>query len=93
MSGDGAPVEAQLAQIFGGVLRRHQRAGGDVEPVVKPRQQEADGCAARQQGQGRELLPCEGADLAVAIEEGAGLGDVEGAVGLKAPGVDEMTAS
>ena len=70
------------------VLAAHQRIARRVQPVIGARQQEAQGGAARQQRQRLALGAPELAHALVALEQGVALGDVEGVVGLEAPGVE-----
>src|SRR3546814_9391200 len=81
-------VELQLRPVFQRILGLHEGASRMVQPVVEARQQEAQGGAARQQRQRRQLLLRERPLAAVALQQHARLGDVEGVVLLVAPGVE-----
>ncbi|GAB2286248.1 hypothetical protein Dimus_020668 [Dionaea muscipula] len=83
----GMAVEAQLAQIFNRVFRRHQSAFRHIEPVVEAGQQEAHRRTLRQNRQRRDLGLRQGADGLIGRDERAALGHVKGAVGLETPGI------
>src|SRR5215469_10940517 len=85
--GDAA-VEAQLLQVFDGVLGPDEGPRRVVEPIVKARQQKAERTAACQKRQRRKLRRRERPDRAIVRKQRPGFGDVEAAVILEAPGVE-----
>src|SRR6516162_2442203 len=80
-------VEAQLAQILHRILRLHEGAGRVIQPVIEAGQQEAHRAAAGEQREGRIFCRRQRPHLAIAGDEVAGLGRIEGVVRLEAPGV------
>ena len=83
-----ALLEAQLADIFERVFWLDERALRHVEEIDQPRQKETQGRAARQQRQRVLLGVRKLARAAIGVEQRARLGDVEGMIGLKSPGVE-----
>src|SRR5262245_40063128 len=81
-------VEAQLAEILDRVLRPHQCARRNVEPVGEPGQQEPQRRPARQERQQGALLLGQRPHRRIALQQRPALGHVVGMVDLEAPGIE-----
>src|SRR5208337_1754941 len=80
-------MKLELAPIFHRILALHKCRVRRVEPIVEAGKQKAQRRASGKKRQRLKLLRRKLPDGVIAIEQRAGLGHVEGAVGLKTPSV------
>jgi hypothetical protein len=81
-------IEAQLAPVFERILRPHQRARRNVEPVDQSGEQKTQRGAARQHRKRGAFRILDRPDFSVGLQQRAPLGDVERMIGLEAPCVE-----
>ena len=81
-------MEAHAADILGRIALHDQPAIRNGQPVIEPRQHEAQRRAARQNRQRSLLVATERPHRLIASKQRRPLGQVEGKILLEAPGVE-----
>src|SRR6266702_3520627 len=82
-----AAMKAQFLQVLQRVLRPHHRPRRLVEPIVEPRQKEAQCATAREERQRGELGGADRPHGAIIRQQQPRFGDIEAAITLETPGV------